>query len=64
MVEQSSKRTGGMKPTFGNTSHKFSHSIRWYITGTFLCVLTAYMWLLQFSGSVIKTLFSYSLTEV
>jgi len=61
MVERSSKRKGRMDPTFGNTSHKSSHSIRRYIAGTyfFLCVLTDYTTLLQFSGSVTKTLFSY-----
>lgn len=33
IVEQSSKRKGGMKPTFGNTSYKFSHIVKRYIAG-------------------------------
>lgn len=35
IVEQSSKGKGGMKPTFGNTSHEFSHNVRRYIAGIF-----------------------------
>lgn len=33
IVEQSSKRKGGMKPTFGNTSYKFPCIVRKYIAG-------------------------------
>lgn len=48
MTEQLLRRKCVMKPTSGNTTYTFLHSIRRHTAGTYL-LSTDYIWLLQFS---------------